>query len=311
MTKNTSKFQIIFIGTPDFSVPTLQALINDERFNVAAVVTAPDAKVGRKQILTPPPVKVAAGKNNIPVLQPASLKADKRLSVFISELNPDIIITIAYGQILPRQILDLPKHGCLNLHASLLPKYRGASPIQSAVAAGDAETGVTLMKMDAGCDTGPIIAQEKINLKNDETGESLHDRLSQLSAEVIIKYLEDYLLGKLRSRAQNESTATKAAKLTRASGKINWNKSAAEIERLTRAYYPWPGAWFFYNNKKLKIIKVDNQVLNANENEIGTLFIYNKQLAAQCGQNALIINKLQPEGKKVMSGEEFLKGHKL
>ena len=314
------KYNIIFIGTPEFSVPTLKALISDERFNVAAVVTAPDAKVGRKQVMTPPPVKAVAKKYNIPVFQPKSLKKTplSRLGEALG-VRVDIIITIAYGQILPKEILEMPKHGCLNLHASLLPKYRGASPIQTAIANGETETGVTLMKMNAGIDTGPVIAQEKIKISPEETGDSLHDKLSKLSAQVIIKYLPDYPEGKITAKKQTNKDATLAPKLTRDSGHIDWNKPAVDIERLVRAYHPWPGTWTVWDGQKLKItsvslspedtigqLKLHDKKINAP----GDIFLYKNKLAVRCGDGALLIEKLQLSGKKIMSAEEFLRGYR-
>ncbi|MFA5318705.1 MAG: methionyl-tRNA formyltransferase [Patescibacteria group bacterium] len=300
------KYNIIFIGTPDFSVPTLEALIANERFSITAVVTAPDARVGRKQILTPPPVKTGAQKHGLKILQPKNIVdiADK-----IGKIQVDVIITIAYGQILPEIILKIPKYGCLNLHASLLPKYQGASPIQTAIANGDKETGVTLMKMDKGMDTGDIIAREKINITKEDTGEKLHDKLSKLSAEVAIKYIADYIEGRLKLQKQNEKQASQAPKLTRDSGKINWSKSAEEIERLIRAYYPWPGTWCKWNSKTLKIISVSN-IIQINKHKPGAIFLHNKELAVQCAENAITIKELQLEGKNKMTSQEFLAGHK-
>ena len=258
-------YKIIFIGTPEFSVPTLEALIADRRFEVLAVVTAPDAKIGRKQILTPPPVKVAAQKYKIPIIQPADIKS---LPLALGErgqgVRVDVIIVIAYGQIIPPEILTLPKYGCLNLHASLLPQYRGASPIQAAIAAGDKITGITLMKMDAGLDTGPIIAQTKLNIAANETGASLHDKLARLSAKTLLQYLPGYLAGKIKPKPQADALVTYAPKLTRQSGRINWRKSAEAIERLVRAYHPWPGTWTKWDGKILKIIEVGKKNLPIN-----------------------------------------------
>jgi len=303
-----NKKNIIFIGTPDFSVPTLKALIADERYYIFAVITAPDAPVGRKQILTPPPVKVVAEKHNITVLQPQDIN---EITSKIAELNPDAIITIAYGQIIPKAILDIPKSGCLNLHASLLPKYRGASPIQAAILNGDKTTGVTLMKMDKTIDTGPIIAQESLNITPNETGESLHDKLAELSAEILIKYLPQYLDGKLTPKPQDNSRATLTQKITRESGRINWQRPAEEIERMVRAYYPWPGTYTKWDGRILKIISASPTTKGGVKppRPTGTVFLHNNQLAVQCGSNTLIIKKLQLEGKKQMTSNEFLAGH--
>src|SRR3989339_198489 len=312
-TRMPKTYKIIFIGTPEYSVPTLEALIADERFKVAAVITAPDAPVGRKQILTPPPVKVATQKFNLPILQPSKLcgkdVAVHRLYGELRDIKPDAIITIAYGQIIPPEILNLPKFGCLNLHASLLPKYRGASPIQAAVKNGDAQSGVTLMKMDKGLDTGPVIAQEKITIANNETGESLHDKLAKLSAQTLLKYLPDYLAGKITLQPQDDIKASLAPKLTRQNGCIDWTKPAVEIERLVRAYYPWPGTWSTWDTHTLKIISVSSKILKSAGNQPGSIFKYNEKLAVQCGENALVIETLQLEGKKLMSAEEFLRGY--
>ncbi|PIR94857.1 methionyl-tRNA formyltransferase [Candidatus Falkowbacteria bacterium CG10_big_fil_rev_8_21_14_0_10_37_6] len=308
MTKQNNKpYSLIFVGTPEYSVPTLEALINDERFNVVAIITAPDAKIGRKQIITPPPVKITALKNNIPALQPAKLDANAYEE--IKKINPDVIITIAYGQIIPEKILNLPKHGCLNLHASLLPKYRGASPIQAAIKNNEQKTGVTLMKMDKGLDTGPILAREKIIIVKNETGESLHDKLSELSAKTIIKYLPEYLLNNLKPQAQNNDLATLAPKITREDGRINWNLSAKKIEHLARAYFPWPGIWTMWNDKILKVNEVDSEILKINKYQIGEIFEYQKTIAVQCGQDSVIINKLQLQGKKTVETKEFLRGY--
>jgi methionyl-tRNA formyltransferase len=303
-------YKIIFIGTPEFSVPTLKTLIADERFDVVAVITAPDAPVGRRQILTPPPVKVAAEKYGLKILQPVSLKKFPLSQLGEgSGVRADVIITIAYGQIIPVEILNFPKFGCLNLHASLLPKYRGASPIQAAIANGDTETGVTLMQMNKGLDTGPVIVQEKIGITADETGESLHEKLAKLSAKTLLKYLPDYLAGKITPRPQDNAQATFAPKLTRASGRVDWTKPAAEIERTVRAYYPWPGTWSLLNGKTLKIIKVSLEILNVNKYQAGEIFKHNNGLAVQCGKGALALETVQLEGKRPMSGAEFLRGN--
>lgn len=299
-------YKIIFLGTPDFAVPTLETLVADERFDVVAVVTAPDAPVGRKQILTPPPVKITAQKHGIPVLQP-NKPTDIREQLAAS--RPDCMVTIAYGYILPQSIIDIPTHGIVNLHASILPRWRGASPIQSAIAAGDKETGITLMKIDAGCDTGPIIAIEKLPIELIDTGASLHDKLSVLSAEVTKKHLIGYLESTLQPVAQDQAHATLAGKLTRESGRIDWQKPAVEIERLVRAYYPWPGTWTQWNGKTLKIIAVKPGPLAVNKYEPGTVFVHDGKLAVQCGNDALAVTRLQLEGKKPMDAQEFIRGN--
>lgn len=303
---STTPYRIIFAGTPDFSLPTLETLIKDERFTVVGVLTAPDKPVGRKQVLTPPPVKTAALNHGIPVLQPARVMDAYDA---ITALKPDCMVVIAYGHIIPQRLIDLPPHGIVNLHASLLPRWRGASPIQAAIAAGDTQTGVTLMKIDAGCDTGAILAQETYSIKGNETGASLHDALAQLSAEVARQYLQTYLTGSLEPQPQNDAQATSAKKLTRETGHIDWQQPAAAIERLVRAYHPWPGTWSQWNNKTLKIIAVEHEPIHINDHAPGTVFEHNDTLAVQCKNNALVLTTLQLQGKKPLDAASFLRGN--
>jgi len=302
------KYNLVFIGTPAYSVPSLEALFNDERFKIAAVITAPDVKIGRRQIITPPPVKQTAQKFKLKILQPKILT--RAVADELRALHLDAIVTIAYGKIIPEFILNIPKYGCFNLHASLLPKYRGAAPIQAAIAAGEKQTGVTLMQMDAGIDTGPIIAQEACSVIENETGASLHDKLALLSAQVAIKFLEPALRAEIKPKNQTNQEATMTAKITRADGKIDWQQNATVIERLTRAYYPWPGTWSLFNNQILKIIAVDQAVLNINKYQVGEMFIHQNNIAVQCGHNAIGIQTLQLQGKKPMRSEKFLRGYK-
>ena len=305
------KLKIIFAGTPEFAVPGLRALINDEAFEVITVITQEDKPIGRKQILTPPPVKVEALKNNLKVLQPAKIKNIKEE---ISALAPDFFIVTAYGQIIPSDILAIPKYGCINVHASLLPRYRGASVIQAPILNGDKKTGVTIMKMDKGLDTGEIIEQAEIELASDETAETLHDKLAELGAEILPRTLKDFIADNLIPQAQENEDATYVKELTKEDGKIDWKKPAIEIERMVRAFYPWPSTFgqLKIKNEKLKIIKilrVENKILAINKYQVGEIFLDNKQLAIQCGDGALIITKLQLEGGRPLSAEEFLRGH--
>lgn len=299
-------YTIIFLGTPDFAVPTLETLVSDERFSVAAVVTAPDKPVGRKQVLTPPPVKTAAERLGVSVLQPENI-----MDAYddLAKLKPDCMIVIAYGHILPQTLIDLPPYGIVNLHASLLPRWRGASPIQSAIAAGDAHTGVTLMKIDAGCDTGDLLASESIAIAPVDTGKSLHDKLAALSANVTKKYLADYCNGAITPQPQDDARATMAGKLTRNHGRIDWNKPAAVIERVVRAYFPWPGTWTVWNGKTLKIIAVAPEPITINDYSPGTVFEHEGALAVQCGENALELETVQLEGKKRVGAKEFALGN--
>lgn len=296
------------MGTPDFAVPVLESLIASS-YSLIAVITQPDKEVGREQKLVYLPVKKLALEYNISVYQPEKL--DHETEQKISSLSPDLIAVAAYGQIIPKSILDIPKYGSINVHASLLPKYRGASPIQAAILAGEKETGITIMLMDEKMDHGPILAQKKIKIYNNETGESLHDRLAKLGAELLAETLPKWLKGKIKSKPQDHTKATFTKILTREDGHIDWTKSAEEIKCQIRAYYPWPGSWTMLNSKRLKIIQVSS--LNSQLSVIkkfGKVFLTeNKELAIACGKGCLIIERLQLEGKKEMTAEEFLKGH--
>ncbi len=300
------KIKIIFAGTPDFGLPSLKALIKSEDCEVVLVITQEDKKIGRKQILTSPPIKIEAQKHNIPVLQPKKIIEAKKQ---ISELNPDLMVVIAYGQIIPKEILNIPTYGSINIHGSLLPKYRGSSCVQAPILNGDKETGVTIMKMDSGLDTGPILKQNKIKLAPGETTESLYKKLSKLGADFLLPTLKEYIAGNIKPKAQNNSKASYVSKLTKKDGRIDWNKTAEELERFIRAMYSWPGAFTEINGKLLKIIEA-GEILNINNYKPGNFFLIKNKLAVQCGQNALAIKKIQPSGKKIMTAKEFIQGNK-
>ena len=299
----------IFFGTPKFAAIVLEKLINTG-YIPEAVICNPDELVGRKQILTPPPVKsfiIEHGTWNIKIFQP--IKLDSSFKFQVSGLKPDLAIVAAYGKILPKEILEIPKHGFINIHGSLLPKYRGASPIQSAILNGDKETGITIMKVDEEIDHGPIISNVKIQISDDDTYEILSQKLAVTGAELLTKVIPDYIYGKIEPVAQDHSKATYTKIIKKEDGKIDWSKSAEEIERMTRAFYPWPTAWAIWNNKILKIIRAD--ITGGNNHEIGQIFLTNKkELAVKCGSGSLIIKKMQLEGGKILSAKEFLNGHK-
>jgi len=295
----------IFFGTPKFAAIVLEKLIN-AGYIPEAVICNPDEPIGRKQILTSPPTKILARKYGINILQPEIL-ANYKLQ--ITNHKPDLAIVAAYGKILPKEILEIPKHGFINIHGSLLPKYRGASPIQSAILNGDKETGITIMKVDEEIDHGPIISNVKIQISDDDTYGILSQKLAVTGAELLTKVIPDYIYGKIEPVAQDHSKATYTKIIKKEDGKIDWSKSAEEIERMTRAFYPWPTAWAIWNNKILKIIRAD--ITGGNNHEIGQIFLTNKkELAVKCGSGSLIIKKMQLEGGKILSAKEFLNGHK-
>ena len=301
------KIKIIFIGTAEFGLPIFNALAEDENFEIILAISQPDKPVGRKQIITSPPIKIAAEKNNITVLQPEYIIDIKEK---ISRLKPDLIIVAAYAQLIPEEILNLPKYGCLNLHASLLPKYRGAAIIQAAILNGDEQTGLTIIKMDKGLDTGPILAQIAINIDSKDTAGTLYNKLSGASADFLIKTLKKYLAGKITPEPQNSSQASYVKILAKSDGLINWSKPAAYLEKFIRAMNPWPVAWTWWDGKQTKIISAQSQTIEINSYKPGKTLKYNSGLAVQCGRDALIITSLQLEGKNALTSEEFLRGYK-
>lgn len=303
---STAKKRLIFMGTPDFAVPGFRALLTAPDFDIVGVFTQTDKPVGRKQTLTPPPIKLVALEGGRKIFQPLKLKDEVET---IRDLKPDLIVVIAYGKIIPQSILDIPTHGCINVHASLLPKYRGAACLNAPILNGDAETGVTIMKMDAGLDTGPILRQSKISLSGHETLSELHDRLSQLGAEILIPTLRDWLAGKIEVKKQDDSQASYIKTLKKEDGRIDWTKSARDIERLIRAYSPWPGAYSSWQGKIIKILEVSHDVAPLNGQKSGQIFLSDDKLAIQCGQDSLVILKLQLEGSRALDSQTFLNGN--
>ena len=301
------KINIVFMGTPQFSCPALQSLINNPDFQIIGVFTQPDRPIGRKQIITFPPVKTLVVKYGLPVFQPLKIKTEIET---IKSLAPDLIVVIAYGQIIPQKILDIPAHGGINVHASLLPKYRGAACLNAPILNGDDRTGVTVMMMEAGLDTGPILRQTEIRLQGNETLELLHDRLSQIGASMLPETIKDFLAGNIKPQPQDDKQSSYVKTLKKEDGHINWHKDATAIERMIRAYNPWPGT--FANKadgKMLKILAVEHQPLAINAHRPGTLFSENRRLLIQCGQDSLVVLKLQIAGGKPLKDQEFLAGH--
>ncbi len=300
--------KIVFMVTPEFAVPTLETLVRLEH-NVVGVYTQPDKAVGRKQIMTPPPVKVCAEKFGIPVFQPASLKGQEE-EQNIRNLSPDIIVTVAYGKILPESILCIPKYGSVNGHASLLPRHRGASPIQWSIVSGDKVTGITTMYMEKGLDTGDMLLKAQTEIGKDETAGELHDRLSIMCASLMGKTLEKLEKGEIVPEKQDDSLSTYAPIITREMGKLDFNKPAEEIVNLIRGFNPWPAAYFMLNSKRVKVFSA--KVSSKTDKAPATVIKSDGELVIACADNTSIsLVEIQPEGSKRMSAKDYLVGHKI
>lgn len=302
--------RVVFMGTPDFSVPALQKLI-EEKHEVIGVVTQPDKPKGRGKTVQFTPVKELAVTYGIPVYQPNRIKGNEEFYEEMKALNPDVIITIAFGQILPKEILELPQYGCVNVHASLLPKYRGSAPIQWVILDGETETGITTMMMDTGIDTGDMLLKEVVKLDEKETGGSLHDKLSVLGGNLLIETLKQIEAGTIKRIPQGEAKSKYAKMLTKDLGKIDFARSAVEIERLIRGLNPWPSAFTSLHGKTLKIW--DANVVEGTENaKPGEVIAVDKfSFTVMTGDKALEIMEMQLEGKKRMTTEAFLRGYKV
>jgi methionyl-tRNA formyltransferase len=312
--------RIIFMGAADLSSAGLEALAHDAKFQIAAIVTHPDHPKGRGLKPQPSPVKSLALRLGLPVLQPERAR-DEKFIAEVRALQPDLIVVIAYGHILPPAILDLPRFGCLNIHPSLLPKYRGAAPIQWAIANGETGTGVTIMKMDAGLDTGGILTQCRTPIRPADDSATLHDRLARLGAELLARTIPDYVAGKIQPTPQPAEGASHAPKIKKEDGRIDWNQPARTILNRLRAFTPWPGAFTFLEAQpKPRLIKIwKAEVIEAacraeapGERRPGEILQADKNgIVAACGQNALRILELQREGGRRMGAAEFLAGHSL
>lgn len=302
--------RVVFMGTPDFSVPTLQKLI-DEKHEVVAVVTQPDKPKGRGKAVQFTPVKELAVKYDIPVLQPKRIKQNEEFYAQMKELNPDVMVVIAFGQILPKEILDLPKYGCVNVHASLLPKYRGSAPIQWVILDGEKETGITTMMMDVGIDTGDMLLKKVVPLEEKETGGSLHDKLSAIGGDLLIETLKQLEDGSITRIPQGNAETNYAKMLTKDMGKIDFNCPAVQLERLIRGLNPWPSAYTSMHGKTLKIW--DANVVEGNKDaKPGEIIAVTKtSFTVMTGENALEIMEMQLEGKKRMTTEAFLRGYQV
>ncbi len=293
--------RIIFAGTPDFALASLKALVAAGRVP-CAVLTQPDRPAGRGKQLKASPVKTFAIEQGIPVLQPPSLRDDEQVAT-LAALEPDVMIVAAYGLILPQAVLDIPRAGCLNVHASLLPRWRGAAPIQAAILAGDPQTGVCLMQMEAGLDTGPVFACEPVDIGERESAGELHDRLAAAGGALLAEHLDAILAGGLDARPQDDALATYAPKVRPADAQLDWQQDAATLERMVRAYSPVPGAWFMAGDERTKCWQA-REVAGAAE--AGTVLAAGPDgIVVACGQGALSLERLQRPGKRAVSAGEY------
>lgn len=300
------------MGTPDFAVPSLTALIENAKqsgWSLVGVVTQPDRPSGRGRQLTPPPVKVVAQAGGLKVIQPETLKAEAALAA-LSALQPDLIIVAAFGQILRKNVLELPARGCLNVHASLLPRWRGAAPVAAAIRAGDSQTGVTIMQMEEGLDTGPMLAKRAIPIRPDHTTETLTAELAELGADLLVETLAGWLAGNIRPEPQDASQATLAPRLKKEEGEIDWTQSVAAIERQVRAFYPWPGTFTVTSTGPLKILEtaLAPAVAGPPGAEPGLLFKEDRTVYVATGSGVLQLLTVQPAGKRAMPAEAMLNG---
>jgi len=313
--------RIIYMGTPQFAVPPLEALIKGaepgkvlpEGYEIVTVVTRADKPSGRGRSIVYSPVKQAALAHDLPVWQPGSFKKAEH-STALAQYQADLYIVAAFGQILPQSVLDQPRYGTLNIHASLLPKYRGADPIAEAILEGDSETGISIMLLDAGIDTGPILHRRSIPISEDETTGSLTAKLADLGAQALLAVLPAWIAQRITPEAQDEHSASHTRMLTKEDGQINWQKPAVVIARQVRAYRPWPGTYTTWRGKLLKIVNAYALALDpATPVAPGTVITHNEAghavLAIATGQGLLVVKQLQLEGKKAMSSEEFLRGY--
>lgn len=299
--------KLVFMGTPDFAVPCLTAL-QEAGHEIAAVFTQPDKPKGRGYALTPPPVKEKALSYGLPIYQPATVR-DGEAEALLREIGPDAVAVVAYGKILPPALLEIPRYGCINVHASLLPRHRGASPIQWAIVCGDEKTGVTTMQMAEGMDTGDILEQAETPIDPDETAESLHDRLSHMGAKLLVQTLQDLEAGTVTPQKQEEALATKAPLIRKEMGQMDFAKTAGELHNLARGFYPWPGAYTSLGGKRLKVLETR---LAAGDGAPGEVLCADDKLTVACGgHTALELVRVQLEGKKPLTAADLLRGHPI
>lgn len=301
--------RIVFMGTPTFAVPSLQALISADDMSVVGVVTQPDRPAGRGQKVKMSPVKALAVKHDLPVYQPAKLRGDEAVAQ-LEAWDPAVYVVVAYGQILRKNILAIPPKGSVNVHGSILPRWRGASPIQAVIKAGDTESGLTIMLMDEGMDTGPMLHKARLTLAEDETAQTLHDKLAAISGETLLTGLRGYLAGEIKPEVQNDEHATYASMIKKTDGDIDWTQSAAEIDRLVRAFTPWPGAYTYWDGTLLKVksgkpLAKAPTNLGPGEVRLNTDFA---PLIIGTADGCYAPDKLQMEGRKALNVQDFVNG---
>ncbi len=300
--------KIVFMGTPDFAVNGLEALLNAGH-SIVGVFTQPDKPQGRKMVLTPPPVKVFAENNGIKVYQPTSVRTDESFEL-LKSLEPELIAVVAYGKIIPENILNLPKYGCVNVHASLLPRHRGASPIQTSILLGDKVTGVTTQQMDIGVDTGDILMMSECEILPTDNFETLHDKLAVMGATLLVDTVEGLQNGTIVPKKQPVDGVTHCSIITKEMGQLDFGKKACELDCLIRAFTPWPSAYFFMNGKRIKVISAT--VGDKTTKEAGTVIDTKNGLTVACGEGtSLRFNEVQPEGKGKMTAKALLNGYPI
>ncbi|HHD11053.1 MAG TPA: methionyl-tRNA formyltransferase [Deltaproteobacteria bacterium] len=304
-----SKISIVFMGSPEFAVPSLKALC-EEGFHIKAVITQPAKPKGRGRKIMPTPVCEFARSKGIEVREPERLK-DPEFVEYLRSLKPDLIVVVAYGKILPKEVLSIPRLGCINLHASLLPRWRGAAPVQRSLIAGDTVTGVTIMLMDEGMDTGPILLKKEVPIEKTERAGELAQRLSRIGAELLVESIGLYVSGRLKPTPQDDRLATYAPLIKKEEGRIDWHKPAVEIENLVRGLHPWPCAYTYLDGKLIKIHRA-----SATEEESGlqpgrVVKSSKDGIYVSTGRGLLLIEELQPEGKKPMKAEQFARGYRI
>jgi methionyl-tRNA formyltransferase len=299
--------RLVFMGTPEFAVPVLEALVG--QYQVVAVVTQPDRVAGRGRKVKSSPVKKTALAHELPLLQPSSLRQPEAAAE-LRELAPDVIVVAAFGQILPPEVLGIPPHGCLNVHASLLPRYRGAAPIAAAILAREKQTGVTLMLMDEGMDTGPILAQAECEIEPQDTAGSLSVKLAHLGANLLVETLPRWLDGQIAPQPQDDSLATYCQMVTKKDGLIDWSLPATDLWLRVRAYHPWPGTYTYWRGKLLKILRARPVTIGPSGEEPGRVISLDDGVAVVTGTDALLLEEIQLAGKKALAAREFIRGQR-